>query len=215
MDSRVIRGLKHDTLLGWVHLINTQRSLVTVTLTSDPVSHEESLIRFASQHSVHALRTSWWLRLSTSEISPSLLHLSQIVHKRIVGHCMLIHVLSFKVNHVSKFSLSCWFSSLLVAVFRSGVILIILFTFSLYRIQIIVEVILSLQRSSFRFWHLIHFKAGAHGWVHYDFAWSLNLLETIQGYGIQIRCRVQVPLFITHNLLKKDVPSSFTLLLFE
>ena len=190
MNSRVIRRLKHDALLGWIHLINAQGSLVTVTLTSDPVGHEESLIRFASQHSVHALRTSGRLGLSTSEISPSLLHLAQIVHQGVVGHCMLIRVLAFKVNHVCQFSLCRRLSSLLVAIFLTSIILVILFAFGLYRIQIIVEVILSLQRSSFRFWHLIHFKSRAHGRMHYDFAGSLNLLETIQGYGIQIRCRV-------------------------
>ena len=140
MNSRIICGLKHDALLSGIHLIDAKRSLLTVTLSSYPVSHEEGLIGFATKHSIHTLRCGR-LRLSTSEILASLL--SKVINKRAVGHCVLV-ALTFEVDHIAQLSLSGGLSPFLICSLVVHTILVLLR-------QIIVEVILSLKRSRFGF----------------------------------------------------------------
>jgi len=51
--------------------------------------------------------------------------------------------------------------------------------------------------------------------MHHNFARSLNLLKTIEWHVIQIASRIQIPLFIPHNLFKEVVPTCFPLLLLQ
>ena len=51
--------------------------------------------------------------------------------------------------------------------------------------------------------------------MHHDFAWCLDLLQTIQRYVIEIRRAIQVSLLISHHLLKQVVSSCFSLLLLQ
>lgn len=48
MNPRIVCRLEHNALLGWIHFINTQGSLLVMTLTFYPISHEKCLIRFSS-----------------------------------------------------------------------------------------------------------------------------------------------------------------------
>ena len=51
--------------------------------------------------------------------------------------------------------------------------------------------------------------------MHNDLAGRLYLLQTIECYIIQIRCRVEVAFLIAHHLLEEVVPTRLTLLLLE
>ena len=51
--------------------------------------------------------------------------------------------------------------------------------------------------------------------MHHDFAWSLDLLQTIEGDIVQIASAVEIPLFVSHHLLEEIISSSFSLLLFD
>ena len=74
---------------------------------------------------------------------------------------------------------------------------------------------LSLQWSCFRLGYLIYFESASHGLVHHDFSWSLNFLQRIQSYIIEIAGAIEIPLLVSHNLLEKVIAASFTLLLFQ
>lgn len=51
--------------------------------------------------------------------------------------------------------------------------------------------------------------------MHHDFSWSLNFLQRIQRYIIEIAGAIEIPLFVSHNLLEEVIATSFTLLLFQ
>ena len=48
--------------------------------------------------------------------------------------------------------------------------------------------------------------------MHHNFAWCLDLLETIQCDVIQVACTVEISLFVPHNLLKEVITASLSLL---
>lgn len=51
--------------------------------------------------------------------------------------------------------------------------------------------------------------------MHYDLTRRLYLLQAIESYIIQIRCRVEVAFFVAHHLLEEVVAARLTLLLLE
>lgn len=48
--------------------------------------------------------------------------------------------------------------------------------------------------------------------MHHNFAWCLDLLETVQCDVIQVACTVEISLFVPHNLLKETITASLSLL---
>ena len=48
--------------------------------------------------------------------------------------------------------------------------------------------------------------------MHHNFAWSLNLLKTIERHIVQIASTVQVSLLVSHDLLKEDITTGLSLL---
>lgn len=51
--------------------------------------------------------------------------------------------------------------------------------------------------------------------MHHDLTRSLNFLERIQRYIVEIAGAIEVPLFVSHDLLEEVIATSFTLLLFQ
>ena len=48
--------------------------------------------------------------------------------------------------------------------------------------------------------------------MHHDLTRSLNFLQAVQSYVIEIACAVEVPLLVAHHLLEEVVAASFSLL---
>lgn len=211
MDSGIICWLKHYASVSCVHLINGQRSVsssITATaLLSHSISHKECLIWFLrSKHSVDSL--CWRLTLSAPKILIVLMNES--ICERTISHSMLIHTILLKVwHHVCKSCLCSWFCSFLLDFVH---LLQVLFG---RRIQLGAETLLGLERTSFWFWHLVHFETTSHRRVHHYFARSLDLLQRVQSDVVQITGAVQVSLLVSHDLLKKVISYRFTLFPFQ
>ena len=62
---------------------------------------------------------------------------------------------------------------------------------------------------------MIDLEAASHGRMHHDFAWSLNVLQAVEGHVIEVARAVQVPLLVSHDLLEEDVAARFSLLFLE
>ena len=62
---------------------------------------------------------------------------------------------------------------------------------------------------------MIDLEAASHGRMHHDFAWSLNLLQAVEGHVIEVARAVQVPLLVSHDLFEEDVTTRFSLLFLE
>lgn len=123
---------------------------------------------------------------------------------------MLIHSVLFEVwHHISKSRLSGRLGSLLLYFVHLLKVLLC------DRIELGSKPFLSLQWSCLRLWNLIDFEPTSHGGVHHDLAGSLNLLQAVESYVIQVACAVEIPLFVTHYLLEKVISSCFPLLSFE
>ena len=80
------------------------------------------------------------------------------------------------------------------------------------RVQFGTESFLSLKWASLRLRYLIHFESASHRGVHHDLAWSLDLLQGVQGDIVEVARAIQVPLFVAHHLLEEVVSSSLPLL---
>jgi len=211
MNSWVISRLEENTMMSCVHLINAKRpitSCIASSLLPHSVCHEESLIWFLStEHSIYSL--SGWLTLSTSDVGLVVL-VNQGISKRAVGHGMFVHVVVLKIrHHISKSCLSSWFSPLLLYFVH---LLQVLFG---CWVKLWSESFLCLERTCFWFWDLVDFEATAHGWMHHDLAWSLDLLKAIQCDIIQVACTVQISLLVSHHLLEEAVTSSLPLFLLK
>lgn len=159
-------------------------------------------------HSVDSL--SGWLTLRTSEV---LLNLGVSFSRQwTVCHGVLVHAVLLEVgHHVCQPCLRRRLGSLLLDLVHLLKILLGC------RIQLVIETFLglSLQWSCFRFWNLIDLEAASHGRMHHDFAWSLNLLQAVEGHVIEVARAVQVPLLVSHDLFEEDVTTRFSLLFLE
>ena len=184
--ARVIGGLQHDAGLRRVHLVDAERALAAVmmraslcTLLAHAISHEESLIRLAAEHTIHPLR--WRLRLSAAEVGAILVHKS-VGSQRIVSHRMLVHTVRLEVaHHVGDACLSRRLRAFLVRHFTRVHVAIDLVEVLLgRRIQLTGEVLLRLQRSRLRLRDLIHLEARAHRRMHDDLTGRLYLLQTVK-----------------------------------
>ena len=51
--------------------------------------------------------------------------------------------------------------------------------------------------------------------MHHNFARSLDLLQAIQSNVIKVTCRVEISLFVSHNLLKEVITASLSLFLLK
>jgi len=51
--------------------------------------------------------------------------------------------------------------------------------------------------------------------MHHNFSWSLNFLQRIQRYIVEVAGTIEIPLFVSHDLLEEVIAASFTLLLFQ
>ena len=51
--------------------------------------------------------------------------------------------------------------------------------------------------------------------MHHDLARSLDLLQAVESYVIQVASAIKIPLFVTHYLLEEVISSCFPLLSFE
>ena len=83
------------------------------------------------------------------------------------------------------------------------------------RVQFGTESFLSLKWASLRLRYLIHFESASHRGVHHDLAWSLDLLQGVQGDIVEVARAIQVPLFVAHHLLEEMVSARFALLFLE
>lgn len=123
---------------------------------------------------------------------------------------MLIHSVLFEVwHHISKSRLSGRLGSLLLNFVHLLQILLG------DRIQLGAKPFLSLQRSCLRLRNLIDFESAPHSRVHHDLTWSLDLLQAIESYVVQVAGAVKISLFVTHHLLEKVISPSFPLFSFE
>ena len=181
-------------------------------LLAHAISHEERLVGLAAEHAIHPLRRR--LGLGAAEVSSILVHKS-VGSQRIVSHSMLIHTIRLKVaHHVCDARLSRGLRAFLVGHFARVHVAVDLVKVLLgRRIQLTGEVLLRLQRSCLRLRDLIHLEARAHCRMHDDLTRSLNLLQAVECYIIQIGCRVEVTLLVSHHLLKEVVAARLTLLL--
>ena len=62
---------------------------------------------------------------------------------------------------------------------------------------------------------MVHFEAAAHGRMHHDLTWCLDLLETVQSDIIKVAGAVKVSLLVSHHLFEEAVPAGLTLFLLE
>ena len=159
-------------------------------------------------HSVDSL--SGWLTLRTSEV---LLNLGvSFGCQWTVCHGVLVHAVLLEVgHHVCQPCLRRRLRSLLLDLVHLLKILLG------GRIQLVIETFLglSLQWSRLRFWNLIDLEAASHGRMHHDFAWSLNLLQAVEGHVIEVARAVQVPLLVSHDLFEEDITTRFSLFFLE
>ena len=51
--------------------------------------------------------------------------------------------------------------------------------------------------------------------MHHNFAWRLDLLQTVECNVIEVTCAVKISLFIPHNLFEEVVTASFSLFFLE
>ena len=219
VDPAVVGGLKHDALLSCVHLVDAEWPIsIVAALLSHAVGHEESLvlllgtepinslIMLSYLHSIHPLCRR--LTLGSAVVLPILMN--QSVSQWRIRHDMLVHGAILEVtHHILQPRLGRALSALLLDFVHLLQILLRCW------VQLGAEVVLGMQRPSFRLAHLVHLKSAAHGGVHQHFAWSMHLLEAIQSDIVQIAGAVQIPLFVSHDLLEKVVSPRLPLLLFQ
>lgn len=102
--------------------------------------------------------------------------MDQGVSQRAVRHGMLVHSVGLEVaHHVLKTCLSSALGPLLLDLVHLLEVLLG------RRIQLRTESFLGCERSGFGLAHLVDLEATAHGRVHHDLTWSLDLLEAIEG----------------------------------
>ena len=211
MDPWVVGRCQHDSCLRCVHLVNAQWSVIrNATLLAHPVGEEGLVGLLVLKHFVDSV--CWRLALDSSELL-----LVSLMDQRVCewAVCHRMFVLLLKVwHHILKPCLGSAFGSFLLYLIHLFKVLFC------GRVQLValIESLLCLHWPwllCFRFWNVIYLKSTSHCRVHHNFTRRLNLLNRVQRNVIQVWGTIQVTLFISHNLLKEVISTSFPLFLFK
>lgn len=136
------------------------------------------------------------------------------VSKRVVGASMFVLLLIVVCYHIWKTCLGSWFGALCVNFANLFQVLFGL-RISVWYDASSVVVVACFRLTLWILTVLILSKTICHCLVHHYFPWSLYFLQASEVDVGEIRCTIQVPLFVSCYLFKDIVPTSFTFLLFQ